>query len=505
MDRQKITGGSASSRAADLGQGTARVNRWPKWLQGGPGMLAYALFALLLSPGLVWAAPYNYPPLNLPTRAEYTTWLQQCTNAKPDFKPGDVLTQKDIGRIRCFIPPGYLQMLNFPGFRMEIGKTEDHTPRKDFVACTEQHLNQPRLAADGSLENYVCGQPFPNSSFKIGDPTSGIKAAWNFEYRWQDYGLYVYTLPWMLVRFVPGHHSLSIERPPTSWRLPPFDGKIPSSEQLAKDFQGGGVWQRVLQSSYQRLYYSHLAMLPNHTLDLPNASKIEFKEFTGFFDPFDIRGTAFITIRYTDPHKADDSWAYLPTLRRVRRISAQVKSDSLLGTDHTLADFYGFSGRILSWKWKFLGWKKILAVFSSKYDYAHYFGPYGTIPNDRWTLRRYAVIERTPKLARNPYATAIDFWDSQNYDCSYLIAFDRSDKLWKIFQFTKVWSEDFKEPALQKINKGVYTTDFQTVAVTDLQNRRATLNPLYGLGWLNVDAQQAESLYDISKLEVIHR
>jgi hypothetical protein len=86
-----------------------------------------------------------------------------------------------------------------------------------------------------------------------------------------------------------------------------------------------------------------------------------------------------------------------------------------------------------------------------------------------------------------------------------LIAFDHSPKLWKIFQFTKVWSEDFKDPALQRINKGAKATDFQTIAVMDLQNNRATLNPIYGLGFPNVTAQHVAKLYDISSLEQIHR
>ena len=88
---------------------------------------------------------------------------------------------------------------------------------------------------------------------------------------------------------------------------------------------------------------------------MPGAANFEFKEFTGFYSPFDIRGTAFIIYRYAKPHREDDGWAYVSNLRRVRRISAEVKSDSLLGTDHTLEDFYSFSGRELEWHWRFLG------------------------------------------------------------------------------------------------------------------------------------------------------
>jgi hypothetical protein len=43
------------------------------------------------------------------TRTDYTKWLEQYANATPDFKPGDVLTAKDLERLRPFVIPGYLR------------------------------------------------------------------------------------------------------------------------------------------------------------------------------------------------------------------------------------------------------------------------------------------------------------------------------------------------------------------------------------------------------------
>jgi hypothetical protein len=469
-----------------------------------------AIAALLVLGGFVCAGAIQAQtnPASLPSRADFDVWLTKYANAKPDFKPGDVLTENDLERIRPFIPPGYLEQLNFPGFRMEIAPAEDHTPRRDYQDCSEKYQSQVRLGPDGELDNYNCGQPFPTSSLTTADPTSGIKAAWNYEYRWQNYGLAIYSLPWMWVRFGGSHAPIDIEKPPEFWDTgTDFKGHLPDKEEITQSFAGGGTFQRVLQCAYQRVYFSHLAPLADKggVLPLPNAKDFEFKEFTGFFGPFDIRGTAFIIYRYSDPRRGDDAWAYLPALRRVRRITVEVKSDSLLGTDHTLEDFYSFSGRPLEWNWRFLGWKDILAVMSSKHDYAHYFGPNGVIPNDRWELKRFAVVERTPLRPRHPYSSALDFWDPENWDASYLIPFDHSHKLWKVFQFTKVWTEDVKDPDLQRLNKGVRTTIFQTVSVQDLQNQRATLNPLYGLGFPDVTARHVEALYDINSLERTHR
>ena len=445
---------------------------------------------------------------DLPTRADYTAWLAKYAQAEPSFKPGDVLTRKDVERMRPFVPPGYLGQLDFPDVRMEIGAPQDHTPRIDFMECTEKYASQVRLGPAGDLQNYICGQPFMISAMGPSDPLAGIEAAWNFEYRWQNFGFAAYSVPWIWVGFGGAHSPIDIEKPPANWDTGTgFNAPLPTTAETATMFAGGGTFQRMLQSTYQRVYFNHLAPLMNvhGVLSVPDASQFEFKDFLGFFDPFDIRGAAFIIYRYNDPLRADDAWGYLPNLRNVRRISVEVKSDSVLGTDLTLEDFYGFSGRVLEWRWKFLGWKDVLAVMNSKYDNAHYFGPNGTIPNDLWTVRRFAVVERTPIRSGHPYSSAIEFLDAQNWDCPYLIAFDHAQHVWKIFQFSEVWSEDLKEPALQRINRGIHASHIQGVAALDLRNRRATLFSAYGGGFPNLTAQHVTSIFDPSSLEQSHR
>ena len=58
---------------------------------------------------------------------------------------------------------GWFEQLNFPEFKMEIMAARSHTPRKDYQECTEKYQAQVKLNPDGSLANYICGQPFPNA------------------------------------------------------------------------------------------------------------------------------------------------------------------------------------------------------------------------------------------------------------------------------------------------------------------------------------------------------
>ena len=84
-------------------------------------------------------------------------------------------------------------------------------------------------------------------------------------------------------------------------------------------------------------------------------------------------------------------------------------------------------------------------------------------------------------------------------------AFDHKDKLWKVWEFQKKWSESFKPGDwMQPINKGAFTTEFQSVQVLDVQNDRGTIWIVPG-GFPNLKGPEAEKLYDINKLEEIHR
>ncbi len=130
------------------------------------------------------------------TRADYTDWLNKYANAKPDFKVGDVLTAKDIERMRPFVIPGYLDYLKFPEFRMPIVGPIDHTPRGKFLECTEKYQAQVRLKPDGTMANYRCGQPFNNAELRVDDPASGIKAGWNWNQKWMSYHCRAITSTW---------------------------------------------------------------------------------------------------------------------------------------------------------------------------------------------------------------------------------------------------------------------------------------------------------------------
>jgi outer membrane lipoprotein-sorting protein len=61
------------------------------------------------------------------------------------------------------------------------------------------------------------------------------------------------------------------------------------------------------------------------------------KKIMFFTSPQDIRGTSFMNWSYED-ERGDSQWIYLPALRKIKRISAENKSDYFMGSDFTYDD-----------------------------------------------------------------------------------------------------------------------------------------------------------------------
>lgn len=62
------------------------------------------------------------------------------------------------------------------------------------------------------------------------------------------------------------------------------------------------------------------------------------KSLMFFQSPADVKGTGFLQYEYDDPSKDDDSWLYLPALKKVKRISGSSENDYFMGTDFTYDD-----------------------------------------------------------------------------------------------------------------------------------------------------------------------
>ncbi|MGB1879390.1 MAG: DUF1329 domain-containing protein [Gammaproteobacteria bacterium] len=434
--------------------------------------------------------------------SDYMAWFKENQSAEPQFVDGDVITYDKADLVRPFIPKEFQDEWIFEGMEMTI-RDANHDgnfhPAQRYLDATEKHAGTATIASDGAIENYAAGRPFNPEEFTPGSD-SGWKMVWNWNYRWQNDGLSVGEVHWVWVRRGGSHEGHEVMKQ--------------GGGKYANFYQGGGAFERVLTGPYKRFLMAHNVNYPDTNYQVNSgkgfAKNTEFREYTGFTAPFDISGTAFLILRYDDPRKADDSWAYIPSLRRVRRISVEVKSDSLLGTDHTLEDFYGFNGRPMEHDWEYVGTTKMLVVARSRNTNTVYYGPNGWAVKDDYALRTTDVMKQIPKSSAHPYSFKFIHVDRVTGESYYANAFDKAGELWKVWQLTKAWSEDptiqdsaehdsfawpgFKTPA------GTNFQLFQSINVVDLQNNRGTLVPCRGMNAENTEFSFAKRTLDVNYL-----
>ena len=358
--------------------------------------------------------------------------------AAADVVVGDRITDENIAKVKDLISPG-LEWCIQHGFPITIGETKRIEWPKAYREATEKYASQVKLARDGlRLENYVAGQPFPNADPK--DPQYAIMLMWNYEYKFNptdDLDLRNFDAD---TGSIANHGPLTIER---HFLL----------DHLRTLFWNG------------RLYVEPKPDKPN-----PNG----FRGQQGLYpilEPFDLKGVGALGYRYIDPGKQDDSWLYLPSLRRVRRLSTAQRSDALFGQDTDVDSYYGYAGHIAWMEWKFLGERDILGVFhaenfpvkwNEKVDWAF---------EDKWEKRRVYVIEGVSKLPQYAYGKRVIFIDKESMLVPYSDIYDRSGELWKIW--INDWS--FRKKAFEGAIEYPDELGFQpAIVMVDMQLEHAT-------------------------------
>ncbi|HMM77473.1 MAG TPA: DUF1329 domain-containing protein [Gammaproteobacteria bacterium] len=344
-------------------------------------------------------------------REDVVAWIASAPGAlRPDA--GRILTEADMAVIKAYLPPGYAEEFDWPGLRMEIQATESYPGHQTYQDATAKFAGQATLAADGAIENYTAGRPFSDAQIEQATPAeAGLMVGWDRTYRWQYYG---YFAPEVAMYYVRG-----------------TGGTGPGLKALT----GGGTLDRYTMQNYKRVYLNHLAMLPDkgYRSGADDADERFYKDHVEFLEPFDVKGTMFVMERPLDAHEEDQVNSYLPTQRRVRRLSAQERADVYMGTDMTLDDFEAFSGRVLDFEWTYLGKREVLTVASGRSPNAVYFGPGSRVPDDRWQVRNCYAVELKPRFKGHPYSSKIIFFDVETLNSPVAIAFNRDGQVWRIF------------------------------------------------------------------------
>jgi hypothetical protein len=324
-----------------------------------------------------------------------------ASGARADVAPGDRITDQNIDKVKDLISPG-LEWCIRHGWPLNIVAPKRIEWPKAYKEATEKYAGQVKLSADGlKMENYVAGLPFPNIDPK--DPLFVYKLMWNY-----DYG--------------PGQGLDDTD-------LRNFDADTGS----IADHGPMSVERHFLLDHFRRLFWiGRLYVEPKPEMPNPNGYRAQ-QGLYPILEPFDLKGVGALGNRYISADKQDDSWLYLPSLRRVRRLSTAQRSDALFGQDTDVDSYYGYAGQVAWMDWKYLGERDLLGVFHAEHNPVKWNDKVDWAFDDNWEKRRVYVVEGTSKLPQYAYGKRVLFIDKESWAIPYSDIYDRSGELWKIW------------------------------------------------------------------------
>ena len=191
-------------------------------------------------------------------------------------------------------------------------------------------------------------------------------------------------------------------------------------------------------------------------LEVRNPGRIEKYMILALKKPYDLAGSSVMTWRYRDPKKQDNSFAYSPMIRRVRRMSAANRSDALMGSDLAVDDANGYDGKVTAFTWKVLRkqealipaldmepvrivknergeWQTTKEIKPIIYGYQKegWQGAAWAPTNLCWTKRPVVVLELKPKDPYYNYGVQHIWFETELQGCAYKVIHDKAGDYWK--------------------------------------------------------------------------
>ena len=253
-----------------------------------------------------------------------------CTPALAELAPGTVIDKTNAEQAQGLIPDPVLNWVKKGDGSMTVGELSYNPddflppPAKAYLESNKgkYDVDAQGLIVDlktGKLPEFIDGMPFPEIDLE--DPNAGQKIMYNKHY-------YSYAVGPIQVPFQ------------VSW----VGRKTGFEREIIMDY-----WTYILDGYPPAREESNPEDVEMHSLIIALA-------------PYDIKGTNILLWRYRND-KLDSTFAYVPAIRRVRRMSPANRSDSFLGSDFCVDDAWGYGGKINTFNWKLIEKKDQLVPF----------------------------------------------------------------------------------------------------------------------------------------------
>jgi hypothetical protein len=286
-----------------------------------------------------------------------------------------------------------------------------------------------KVGPKDELINWVAGVPFP-------EPQSGIEVAWNFDC-WSRGDASFKNIAGFTI-----------------------DGSL-------------GYDRKASEDGWTMHYAGRCDVPPTPEIDNPKA--IYRATYYDIHAPSEVKGQLTLIIRYKDRKKGHDIWCWIPSLRKIRRLSTAQRTETLGAMDATWDDDYGWDGNINRQTYKLLGRKEFL--LSRHQDINALTRKegnciYGGIQRERIDVYVVEAVCQDPGYI---YSKSIWYVDPELWHITYSERYDKSGKFWKII-------EHYQD--VRKGHQGIEDAEFIASSYIDCQRLHSsnTLVPELKLG-----------------------
>ncbi len=318
--------------------------------------------------------------------------------------------------IGSMVPEKLEWMINNYNLTIKIAHSKKIEMDPKYVAATKSWSKDVKFnAADRTVSGWKAGMLFPPDTIKMSDPNAGDKVIWNLRAATYGATMDLRDIAWVFLDAKKGY-------------------------------------ERV-QRFQSRRYYME-GRLDGGPVSVGDGS-ISQKTYFVATSPQDIRGLGTFSVRYNqaDSKRPDDAYAYLKSVRRVRRLSGGAWMDPIGGTDQLYDDWDIWdaaptkyvSNKLIEKRWilaiahspevsvdKSQVGKSIAAEYPTQgIADAPYFLPN---KNVEWEPREVYVVEGTPP-PEHPYSKKVVYMEV-DFPRPYLgFALDQKGEFWKMFIF----------------------------------------------------------------------
>lgn len=192
---------------------------------------------------------------------------------------------------------------------------------------------------------------------------------------------------------------------------------------FARDYHSIGDFWMVDKKGYRRhRRFSRSRIILNRPSD-----GICYKDLVVMTEPYNIRGLAILSWSYLNPEREQDIWLWLPSLKKIRKVSQASADDSFMGSDFTTEEVS--VRRFEDETYRMIG-EEIFKGYHSEFNNKTY---HKDIP--------CYVVEATPKR-KNWYYSRRVLWISKEYGAAvfeeYYDQLGRKSKaLFRAYEYVK--------------------------------------------------------------------